>query len=350
MTPRPRANRNPQALLWAMAASSLLLSCGQRDPHFAVMGRSQSYLSSGMSSNNKVDILWVIDNSGTMGPKQQNLASSINSFMSQFVTKQLDYKIAVVTTDIRPVDPAAPTDPNRSGQGACFVGTPTVITPTTPDASSALARNANVGFYGSADAHGLDAARLAFSEPNRSGCNAGFLRTDAFLAVIEFSDADDNTSATVNGLLSFLDGVKPPAPNATGGTLRPYFVSSMVVPDLTDPKCQALGPFSEVGYKFLDIAGQTQGTTASICEPDFSAGLLAVSTKILEATTAIHLVDVPDPATIVVLENGGQVANNGVNGWTYESSSNRIIFHGSAIPIGAGVILTVNYTPRDIVR
>ena len=74
--------------------------------------------------NNKVDILWVIRNAGLMGPMQTNLATSVNSFMSQFVNDKFDFHIAVVTTDIRPVDNAAPNDPNLSGQDACFVGTP----------------------------------------------------------------------------------------------------------------------------------------------------------------------------------------------------------------------------------
>jgi hypothetical protein len=318
------------------------------------MPKSQSFLTSGLV-NNKVDIIWVIDNSGTMGPKQTNLANSISSFTSQFVTKQLDYKIAVVTTDIRPVDPAHPTDPNYSGQHSCFVQSgsyPKVITPSTPNAAAALAANAQVGYYGAADAHGIDAARLALSSPNSDvgGCNEGFLRSDAFLAVIQFSDADDDTTATPASLLSYLDTVKKPFSLPSGGSMRSYFIGAMVVQDLSTAACQALGPFSEVGTKFLSLANTTGGPIASICDSNFSAGLLAVSTKILEDTTAVHLASKPDVSTILVFEDSTMITQDAGNGWTYDSAGNRIVFHGNAIPAGSGVTLTVNYTPADIVR
>lgn len=340
--------KNLKSLLTASLTGILVLGCSQRDPHFSLLGKSQGFLSAPV--NNKVDILWVIDNSGTMGPKQTNLANSINAFMTQFITKQFDFHIAVVTTDIRPIDPLNPLDPNFSGQDACIVGTPQIILPTTPNPVAALAANANVGFFGSADAHGLDAARLALSAPNVTGCNAGFLRADAYLAIIEFSDADDNTAATVGNLLTFLDTIKPPVSTPTGSSYRPYFMSAMVAPDVTSPACIALGPFTEKGVKFLDAATLTKGPIANICDADFSAGLLAVSTKILEQATAVHLASVPDVDTIQVFQDTVTIAQSATNGWTYDAESTSIVFHGAAIPIGANILITVNFTPIDIVR
>lgn len=338
-------------LLGSVLLAGSLTACTARIPHFAIIPKSQAFKLAG-SVNKKVDILWVIDNSGTMGPKQDNLRTSINSFMSQFMTKNFDFRIAVTTTDIRPADPTYPDDPNYSGQGACLVGSPTIVIPSTPSAASTLGFNADVGFFGSADAHGLDAARLALSSPNANsgGCTEGFLRSDAFLAVIVFSDADDSTGATVNELLSHLDEVKPPTTSVTGATLRQYSVSAMVVEDLSRQACVDLGPFSEVGYKFLDAANLTGGAVASICDPDFSAGLISVSTKILESATAINLIAVPNPSTIIVTMNGEIIPQSSANGWTFDSVTNSIYFHGTAIPSGDGVSVNVAYTPIDIVR
>lgn len=345
-----RTSKLVSALLWT-SVGLIATSCGERMPNFKLLPRSQGYLSSGVV-NNKVDILWVIDNSGTMGPKQTNLKNSINSFMSQFVTKGMDYRIAVVTTDTRAVDPGAPNDPNLSGQAACFVSSganPKIITSATANAATVLGQNADVGFFGSADAHGLDAVELALSEPNLSNCNADFLRSDAFLAVIHFSDADDNTAATANGLLTFLDTVKAPITTPTGGQTRSYFTSAMVVQDTSTPECQALGPFSEVGSKYIDLATRTGGAIASICENDFSAGLLSVGTQILEATTAVRLAYAPNVSTIVVYQDLSRISQSSVDGWTFDSTANKIVFHGSAIPV-AGTQISVDYVPADIVR
>lgn len=337
-------------LMWT-TVGLLVASCGERLPNFKLIPRSQGYLATGQS-NNKVDILWVIDNSGTMGPKQTNLRNSINSFMTEFATKGMDYRIAVVTTDIRPVDPLNPLDPNFSGQAACFVASGAndlIITPNTVNPATVLGDNANVGFFGSADAHGIDAVEMALSEPNLSNCNAGFLRSDAFLAVIHFSDADDNTLATANGLLTFLDTVKTPVSTPNGGTVRSYFISAMVVEDVARAECVALGPFSELGSKYIDLADQTGGAVASICENDFSAGLLAVSNQILEATTAVSLAYAPDVSTIVIYHNITKINQDAVNGWTFDSATNRVVFHGSAIPV-AGTQISVDYVPADIIR
>lgn len=51
---------------------------------------------------NKFDIVWIIDNSGSMGPYQQSLADNVSSFMSAFINSSLataDFKMAVTTTD-----------------------------------------------------------------------------------------------------------------------------------------------------------------------------------------------------------------------------------------------------------
>ena len=52
----------------------------------------------------KVDILWVVDNSGSMEDSQENLARNFNSFINRFVdenTDQLvDFQMAIITTDL----------------------------------------------------------------------------------------------------------------------------------------------------------------------------------------------------------------------------------------------------------
>lgn len=329
-------------IAWASLVGILVTACsGNRDPQFAILGKSQGFVS--QQANNKVDILWVIDNSGSMGPKQTNLSNSINSFMSQFVTKNFDYQISVLTTDTRTV--------GAGGQGSCSVGNPLIISPTTPNPVGSLATNANVGNFGDAAAKGIDAVKTALSAPNVTGCNANFLRSGAYLAVIFFSDADDNDSVTTPaGLVSFLDTVKTPTTTPGGNTVRSYSLNAMVAPDHTTATCQALGPFTETGTKFITAANATGGIVADICEPDFSAGLLAVGTKILEQTTAVRLASVPDTGTLYVVVGSNVAPNSATDGYTYDSGTNSIIFHGSYIPNGANVPIIVNYTPADIIR
>src|SRR5262249_20133035 len=58
----------------------------------------------------KVDILWVIDSSGSMAPKQLRLAQNFTKFVQQLVAANppIDFHIAVATTDVD--------DPLRRGE------------------------------------------------------------------------------------------------------------------------------------------------------------------------------------------------------------------------------------------
>ncbi|MBI3555683.1 MAG: hypothetical protein HY074_05430 [Deltaproteobacteria bacterium] len=355
---RTNNKQNLKTLTLAALAGILVAGCGQRDAHFEILGKSQGLISA--PANNKVDILWVIRNAGLMGPIQTTLANSISSFMTQFVTKNFDYQMSVVTTDIRPVDPLHPNDPNFSGQNACIVGNPAIITTTTPNPIDVLAANSNVGFFGTTDSHNLGVFQAAFTAPNLGGCNTGFLRTGAYLAVIEVSDTDDDTTVTPADALAFLDTIRPPATTPSGATLRPYSVSAMVVDNLADKAaCDAIGDtmfgthgvsYTELGTKLMSIATTTGGVIGNVCAADFSASLLAMGTHILEQTSAVHLASIPNQSTIQVFQGSTTILPSATDGWTFDANTTSIVFHGSAIPIGASVFVTVNYTPVDIVR
>jgi len=51
-----------------------------------------------------VDMLWVIDNSGSMAEEVARLQDSFDVFMNEFVTLGLDYQIGVTTTDMVATD------------------------------------------------------------------------------------------------------------------------------------------------------------------------------------------------------------------------------------------------------
>src|ERR1044072_9027377 len=46
-----------------------------------------------------LDILFVIDNSPSMAPLQQNLANNMTEFMSAFIAKGSDFHLSIATSD-----------------------------------------------------------------------------------------------------------------------------------------------------------------------------------------------------------------------------------------------------------
>ncbi len=47
----------------------------------------------------QVDILWMIDNSGSMAAEQEKVAERFNQFFNQLIVSQVDYHIGVITSD-----------------------------------------------------------------------------------------------------------------------------------------------------------------------------------------------------------------------------------------------------------
>ncbi|MCB0357749.1 MAG: VWA domain-containing protein, partial [Bdellovibrionales bacterium] len=83
-----------------------------------------------------VDILFVIDNSGSMGNHQANLARNVVSFTSSIVNNVLlDYHIGVVTSDMT----------THAGE---LQGNPLWVERNTPNAKQVLANNLQPGTSG----------------------------------------------------------------------------------------------------------------------------------------------------------------------------------------------------------
>lgn len=156
----------------------------------------------------KVDILWVVDSSGSMGPKQARLAANFQGFINQLVAAMppIDFHIAVTTTDtddtatrgrLRQWNLGALRDdfigcaPDTAGVVTCNTGG------NTSTAVMAFNQMAQVGTAGSPQERGLYAAYLALTNPLNISTDAvvRFIRPEASLYVVFVSDEDDASCA-----------------------------------------------------------------------------------------------------------------------------------------------------------
>lgn len=160
---------------------------------------------------NKIDFLFVIDNSLSMLQEQSNLTASFPGFM-QVVTETVqatDHHVMVIDTDGwdgegTQASPEACDDTlgagKRSGSGGqeCgLVGGQRYIERGQPDLEGAFSCLGKVGTFGDFGEQPMDAMLRAISptENSSAGCNAGFLRDDAILVVVLVTDEDDTRSA-----------------------------------------------------------------------------------------------------------------------------------------------------------
>lgn len=291
----------------------------------------------------KVDVLFIIDNSGSMFEEQQALGENFKALSSQAASWGLDFHIAVTSTGLEAATGGwmeCPGGVQGGESGRLFPvdnSSPRIITPATPDAASVFAKNTNVGTC-NWNEQGLEAMYRALSAPLASNAddpstphpqdgNAGFLREDATLAVIVISDEDDYSQREVAFYEDFLLKLK-------GGDRAKFSVSAIVGPnDLSG--CQNV-PAS--GSRYIQLADATGGIVESICTPDWVASLRKLSKSAFAPNRAFPLTGTPsDTSRISVRVDGGAVPS----GWTFDAPTRAVIFETSAAPPPAAAVEVV---------
>ncbi len=167
-----------------------------------------------ISVPNESDILFVLDNSGSMGEEIDNMRCSITGFVQALSATGNKFRVAVTTTDnqdqtngncVAPPGLSASVDPLRHGRcgrflapkgKAAFLKREDFATPEAMAAefASYLQRdNATITTTGSAVEQPLKSA-IAATDPalaTAGAANEGFFRPDALLLVIIVSDESD---------------------------------------------------------------------------------------------------------------------------------------------------------------
>ncbi len=163
-----------------------------------------------------VDVLWVIDNSGSMSEEQEELGDRFDEFVGALADLEADFHMAVITTDIEDGG-LFQIRPGRVKSTGCTARSPELAycdnlrlddrfldaasyQETAADGSVQLRTDdlaadfrclATVGDCGGQFERGLTSLDVSLSDELRRGSNAGFLRDDAFLLVIFLTDEED---------------------------------------------------------------------------------------------------------------------------------------------------------------
>ncbi|HVK61017.1 MAG TPA: VWA domain-containing protein [Bdellovibrionales bacterium] len=311
------------------AIGSLCLGCSEQK--FGLAPADQNF-GQKVEYNKNVDMLFVVDTSGSMKKHQDLLADQIDLLVKSFKDTGLSFQFAVTTMDM-----------GSGGQKGKFLfkpGTSPVLTSNTSNLSKILEDRLRVGDNATSSLErGLEAMKAALSAPlATTGLNSGFMRSPSLLVVVFLTNEED-VSASAD-YATFLDSIHPPF--ETGD--RSWVAQFMgVMPN--DPACQTSDwGFSSVGYKYIELADASGGASESICDADLRRALTNVKGRILEIMTEYKLDRVPNPATIKIYVEGKRIPEDAVNGWTYDADRVSIKFHGNAVP-APGSRISVKYDP-----
>jgi len=289
------------------------------------------------------DILFVIDDSGSMAREQDELATSFRSFidrLSQSPAKGA-FQIGVTNTSVDwpvftdatrtastvraaydsgapsagvpypagalvAIDPATPGKILYDATTKRFTGT-RILAASSPTLVADFVANARVGTSGAGKEQGLRAMQLALTDRITDGTNAGFLRPGARLAVVIVSDEDDcsdpaNPPAIVypaTGDACHTDAERAKLPPVSdfvtalegtlGGEKRDVVVAVIAgIDPLTNqavqPACNGAGSAAK-RYLTLVNAFGAEALADDVCLADFSATLGRIANLIGQQVT-----------------------------------------------------------------
>lgn len=300
----------------------------------------------------EVDILFIIDNSCSMSEEQAGLTANFQSFIQFADAQALDYRLAVVATDVDTCpNPLSPNRPTTMAQGQCGYfadgngdGTQRnpawrLITPDEqPSPDAAFSAIATQGINGSGLERGLEAAYMALSSPLITGWNSGFLRQDAYLALIFISDEEDQSNNTVDFYVNYFLAIK-------GFRNTNLFSASAIVGDAPG----GCGGFqADAGLRYISVADRTGGIFESICTSDWSSSLQNLGLSVFGYKSRFFLGNQPVSGTVEVEVDGVVVAATAASGqirWAYDPATNSVNFTPFAIPEPGSQII-VRYRPE----
>jgi hypothetical protein len=308
----------------AVLLALLAAGCGPAAPPNAVKACQDLAI-----AEDRTDILFVVDDSGSMDDKQRNLAANFGAFIGRLAASPAKnaYQVAVVTTDVdrydfgrfpdtfasSPVCPASPMAGQPYPRGAIVsvsgpddpaarvfstTAGPRILPAASPTLVADFQRNVYVGVCGSGREQGLEAARRALSEPLLSGANAGFVRAGARLVLIFVSDDDDCsdpestgageeptacTSYPVQGYVDFLRG-------PIAGEPKDLFVAAIaaVDPATRQPaRCTVQGTGAQAehaAFRYAELVAALgeRAMIDSVCNASFYDTLLAIASRITQ--------------------------------------------------------------------
>ncbi len=264
--------------------------------------------------NNWADVLWVVDNSCSMGDEQGKLGDDFSYFYSIINNAGVDYHIANVTTD---------DDDFQGGQK--------VIYPTTPNGAQVFEANCAVGTNGSGTERGLKYGYdgLVKAE-NQQSPNQNFWRDDAGLRVVFVSDENDDSgdwSPYLSGYQAMKANPDHVILSAICGTDGYNAVS-----------CSGQGGGADPGDGYVEVVNATGGILGSICDGNWSTTLTNLAWITVNLADTFTLTYTPIQNTIEVTVNGVAV----YQGYSYDPALNAIVFSPNYVP-DDGDIVNIHY-------
>ncbi|MCP4499411.1 MAG: hypothetical protein GY822_05525 [Deltaproteobacteria bacterium] len=243
------------------------------------------------------DIIWVVDQSGSMDQETAYVQEQINAFANSIYSSGVDYHVVMIA------DPEAGNHPicvpSPLSDGNC--GNSTRFRVVEEKVGS------------------KDGPELALSE---YGHYSDFLRPEAMKHFIFVTDDKSDLSAA-----DFLSGLDDLQPSGMFSELRIHGIYAYGTPG--GDGCDGdFGTGANEGLQYTELVAQTGGERGVICTGDWSTVLDAISQAVVAGAgipcSLTPAEEPPDPSRVYVSVNGTYLERDTSNGFTYDAASNTV--------------------------
>lgn len=263
--------------------------------------------------NPAVDILFVIDDSGSMSSHQNLLKDNVELFTKGLAAnKFVDFHIGVITTS------DTFSDYTDSGGGA-LVGKVKYIERSTLMGFDFLKENILVGTSGDYIEKVFSPLIKALTEPMLSGTNQGFYRPSAFLAVVVITDAEDQsvTADPVDAHQFLLD--------LKGGDSTKILSYGAIIPTNDKTDCSR-DDYNKPPTRIEEFFSLSNGQSFGLCDTDYGTKLGRIGADLVERIGRRVLLDRRPILESIEVTYGTQIIEpHPQTGWYYDGRDNAII-------------------------
>lgn len=307
------------------------------------------------ATDNKVDILLVVDDSKSMAPENTKLAQKLKDFVADLTISGIDWQICATVTRSQDVYNNGVYYWGASRNWVKYVGSPSWILKTGAADPNMIyeiftdtVASIGAGWAGTDDERGIKAAWWSAEYSVYNQC----YRPEASLAVILISDEDERSVGGNSAYQYYTDEFKTlevddqpqefvnKIKQKFGVAKRFTFNSIIVKPG--DTACMAAqdaeGSKAHYGHKYSELSQLTGGAIASICDADYAKNLYYFKDRIVNTLASVPLECAPSgdiSITITPLMNG-----------VITSVQNNNLVFNPAVPAGRTIKVIYN-CPRS---
>jgi len=251
-----------------------------------------------------IDILWVIDRSGSMGRYNAELLNGIQAMLGALPVS--DWRLVMISAD-----------PTKSVLSNEF---PLVPGDTIADAEAMLNTLTTAPWE--------EGFNSVYDYMTLNPYSSTWMRPEAGLLVVFVSDEEEQSDVEFPTPSDFLSWYQTQR-------MGSVFMASVVNKDATTSLCDRPPSAIDVGDRYMDATNALGGTIVDICDEDWAPGVTD-ATHSVDPYESLSLTHVPnEPNTIRVFINGSVNTD-----WYYQSTDNTVYF--TTIP-NAGDLVEIGY-------